>query len=305
MGRLTSQEVGGLMEAYNSIYSPQTEITEEQIWEEVEEWVNFLLDEGYDLSEYTWEDMYESYLYEGGPGPRAKAVEKQGPPLPPRFGGETPLMSYVPATGRTHNPTSSTQVDGGVLAPLTRGGKRTMGTCNPDGKGGCAPHTWAPYTVRSVIGATGGSLSSPRLRRVIGAEIAANTARYNQFASRNIPVGRVDPFAPAGNNGRSGRTPAVQRAVGQQDSQRSRPTVGARGARPATRSVAPPPPPSTQKDIGAPPPPTPARPESDIGAAIRRSQERQAADAARVKPTSPASSTTGMRTRSQVFGSSL
>lgn len=62
MERLTSQEVGGLMEAYNSIYAPQTEITEEQIWEEVEEWVNFLLDEGYDLSEYTWEDMYDKYI---------------------------------------------------------------------------------------------------------------------------------------------------------------------------------------------------------------------------------------------------
>ena len=79
--------------------------------------------------------------------------------------------------------------------------------------------------------------------------------------------------------------------------------------RPATRSVAPPLPPSTQKDIGAPPPPTetsaarPAKPESDIAKMIKASQERQVADATRMKPTSPTTSTTGMRTRSQVIGS--
>jgi hypothetical protein len=33
--------------------------------EEVENWVNSLIDEGYDLSEYTWDDMYEMYVTEG------------------------------------------------------------------------------------------------------------------------------------------------------------------------------------------------------------------------------------------------
>jgi hypothetical protein len=49
------------MEAYQAVYAPQ-ELTEEQVWEEVETWVNSLIEEGYDLSEYTWEEMYESYL---------------------------------------------------------------------------------------------------------------------------------------------------------------------------------------------------------------------------------------------------
>jgi thioester reductase-like protein len=48
-----------------NVYEPQ-ELTEEQVWEEVETWVNSLLEEGYDLSEYTWEEMYESYLEEQG-----------------------------------------------------------------------------------------------------------------------------------------------------------------------------------------------------------------------------------------------
>ena len=65
MSRITGSEVASLMEAYNAVYAPQ-ELTEEQIWEEVENWVNSLLEEGYDLSDYTWEEMYESYLEEQG-----------------------------------------------------------------------------------------------------------------------------------------------------------------------------------------------------------------------------------------------
>lgn len=60
-----SKEIVGLMEAYQSVYAPQ-ELTEEQVWEEVEKWVNALVEEGYDLSEYTWEEMYENYINEAG-----------------------------------------------------------------------------------------------------------------------------------------------------------------------------------------------------------------------------------------------
>ena len=63
MARLTGSEAKGLMEAYAAVYAPQ-ELTEEQVWEEVEDWVNSLVEEGYDLSEYTWEEMYEEYLNE-------------------------------------------------------------------------------------------------------------------------------------------------------------------------------------------------------------------------------------------------
>jgi hypothetical protein len=64
MDRITGSDALGMMEAYNAVYAPQ-ELTEEQVWEEVEVWVNSLVEEGYDLSEYTWEDMYEYYLSEG------------------------------------------------------------------------------------------------------------------------------------------------------------------------------------------------------------------------------------------------
>ena len=61
MSRITGSDAKGLMEAYSAVYAPQ-ELTEEQIWEEVENWVNSLLEEGYDLSDYTWEEAYEAYF---------------------------------------------------------------------------------------------------------------------------------------------------------------------------------------------------------------------------------------------------
>jgi hypothetical protein len=65
MSRLTGSEVRSLMEVYQTVYAPQ-ELTEEQVWEEVETLVNDLIEQGYDLSDYTWEEMYESYIEEQG-----------------------------------------------------------------------------------------------------------------------------------------------------------------------------------------------------------------------------------------------
>jgi len=67
MSRITGTDAFNMMEAYNAVYAPQ-EITEEQVWEEVEAWVNSLVEEGYDLSEFTWEEMYEEYLNEYAAG---------------------------------------------------------------------------------------------------------------------------------------------------------------------------------------------------------------------------------------------
>ena len=62
---METKELQGLWEAYNAVYAPQ-ELTEEQVWEEVKNWVNDLVEEGYDLSDYTWEEMYKSYIEEQG-----------------------------------------------------------------------------------------------------------------------------------------------------------------------------------------------------------------------------------------------
>ena len=70
MSRITGTDAANLMEAYNAVYTSQEEIelTEEQVQEDFENWVNSLVEEGYDLSEYTWEEMYEEYLNEYAAG---------------------------------------------------------------------------------------------------------------------------------------------------------------------------------------------------------------------------------------------
>ena len=62
---MNAQELRNLSEAYMNVYAPQ-ELAEEQVWGEVENLVNYLIEEGYDLSDYTWEEMYESYIEEQG-----------------------------------------------------------------------------------------------------------------------------------------------------------------------------------------------------------------------------------------------
>ena len=64
MSRITGSEVANLMEAYNAVYAPQ--INEDQIQENFEIWMNSLVEEGYDLSKFTWEEMYEEYITEIG-----------------------------------------------------------------------------------------------------------------------------------------------------------------------------------------------------------------------------------------------
>ncbi len=52
---MDSKVLRGLCESYQTVYD-----------DGFESWVNSLVEEGYDLSEYTWEDMYEEYLNEMG-----------------------------------------------------------------------------------------------------------------------------------------------------------------------------------------------------------------------------------------------
>lgn len=98
---MREQEVRDLYEAYLQVHQPQEEekLDEEaperitkptknkrlmkdagparlhnpkNVDEEVEVWVNALVEEGYDLSEYTWDDMCEMYLDEARTDPRGR-----------------------------------------------------------------------------------------------------------------------------------------------------------------------------------------------------------------------------------------
>ena len=99
MSRITGTDAANLIEAYNSLYAPQEEVelTEEQVQEDFENWVNSLVEEGHDLSEYTWEDMYEEYLNEMG---RTMTTGQATAPRPVTSPRPTPAATgYNPAGG--------------------------------------------------------------------------------------------------------------------------------------------------------------------------------------------------------------
>ncbi len=53
---MNSKDYRNIREAYLNVYND--DLTEEQ---EFKSWVTELLDEGYDLSDYTWDEMYDIY----------------------------------------------------------------------------------------------------------------------------------------------------------------------------------------------------------------------------------------------------
>jgi hypothetical protein len=124
MSRLTGTDAYGLMEAYNNVYAPQ-ELTEEQVWEEVETWVNDLIEEGYDLSDYTWEEMYEEYLSEMGQtrttGQMTAPKVAPTPTSRPQVAGGG--MGGMRGSGRDRNATQTSSSPGALRVPPKVGPK--------------------------------------------------------------------------------------------------------------------------------------------------------------------------------------
>lgn len=110
---MRDQEIVGLYEAYQSIYeaSPDQDMyvnpetgkphtfasraemlakkakkKKPQVKEEVETWVNSLVEEGYDLSDYTWDDMYEMYMNLDEKAPQTIKLPATNPLLMPNAG---------------------------------------------------------------------------------------------------------------------------------------------------------------------------------------------------------------------------
>jgi len=130
MSTLTGNDVYGLMEAYQEVYAPQ-ELTEEQVWEEVETWVNDLIEEGYDLSDYTWEEMFEAYIDEQGrPGSAAirnQNVYKPAPQSKPQVAGGG--MDGMRGSGRDRNAYQTSSSPGAlrVTPPPAKVGPKIVG----------------------------------------------------------------------------------------------------------------------------------------------------------------------------------
>lgn len=56
-----------IKESYLEVRQNQShKLQEQQAWKEVQEYANYLVNEGYDLSDMTWDEVYEAYLEEQG-----------------------------------------------------------------------------------------------------------------------------------------------------------------------------------------------------------------------------------------------
>ena len=90
---MNRKDLDALNELYLSVY----------VWEDVENWVSSLLEEGYDLSDYTWEEMYEAYLEEKDvvqlPGGKSITM---GTGYNATLGGQPGQLTYQRTPGSTN-----------------------------------------------------------------------------------------------------------------------------------------------------------------------------------------------------------
>jgi hypothetical protein len=180
MSRLTGTDAKNLMEAYSEVYAPQEELTEEQIWEEVENWVNSLVEEGHDLSEYTWEELYESYIEEQGRSGRG--------PMDPAVKSRWQAIGNTLATG---NPQGTRPTPSSRPTNL-RGGGRTTSTVT-------AKPSVTPTPSR-FAGARDAAFAKARQIQgspVVGPRQPAATARPAAPASRPAAAARPAAASPA------------------------------------------------------------------------------------------------------------
>ena len=220
---LDIRELLNLKEAYAEVYASQ-ELTEEQVWEEVETWVNSLLEEGYDLSDYTWEEMYESYLEEApmtafqaaggnaklaqlnkGLSPRsglratAQSIEKQGQDNLFRAGGGNAAIAKGPTTSRNVRgggsvrvPTTTRQdvINRGTVAaakPATPTKPATPAAARPAASTPARPAATSPAASRPAAGAPArptATAAAPKPAATAPAAKPAGSA-MDQFAKAN------------------------------------------------------------------------------------------------------------------------
>jgi hypothetical protein len=219
---LDIRDLLNLKEAYAEVYASQ-ELTEEQVWEEVETWVNSLIEEGYDLSDYTWEEMYESYLEEApmtafqaaggnaklaqlnkGLSPRsglratAQSIEKQGQDNLYKAGGGDAAIAKGPTRsqnlrggGSRQVPTRTRQdvINRGTVAaakPATPTKPATPAAARPAASTPARPAATSPAASRPAAGAAARptATAAPKPAAAAPAAKPAGSA-MDQFAKAN------------------------------------------------------------------------------------------------------------------------
>ena len=216
MERITSHQVLDLMEAYQSVYAPQEDLNEDVIWEEVENWANSLVEEGYDLSEYTWEEMYEEYLSEKvsadpyGVSPGTKRVGGGAPVRPPSRGGSSDPYGASGAAGAPVRPRMSSDPYG-----VSPGTKRVGGVpaVRPPSRGGSSD----PYGASGAARPSAAAPARPKIGTLPSS--ARQVTQYPQGVSTGVGGGnagasRPSAAVPARPVARPSAAPAARPAAG-------------------------------------------------------------------------------------------
>ena len=149
---MREQEIVGLWESYLQVCENQQL---DEVKEEVETWVNSLIEEGYDLSDYTWEEMYEMYMnldeayvpWDFGPKDKAKAKYTQ-------LAARKEAGGSAPGTATRANRIAST-----AREMRTTLDKNSAATGTNPAKQGLQPATQR-HTAAALRGAGGGMTAS-------------------------------------------------------------------------------------------------------------------------------------------------
>ena len=202
MSRLTGTDAYGLMEAYNNVYAPQ-ELTEEQVWKEVETWVNDLIEEGYDLSDYTWEEMYESYLSEAPVVPSMDQMVKKGlenQKFNQGFSKAATQLLGKPGQKPAPRPVTTAPTNRPVTTAPTNRPVTTAPTNRPVTTAPASPKPAAPAGGSALDRATASALTptafSPKPQSDVGAMITRSQAR--QAAQTPKPATPAPAARPMG-----------------------------------------------------------------------------------------------------------
>ena len=180
------------MTAYQAVYDEDLRETIE-----FENWVNALLDEGHDLSDYTWEDMYEAYVEEQGvrtgsnpnvykPTPSAMGSRRGAAATPSGSSSGSVSTQRGRVTGSNPNvfkpaTTTSGPAGGGM------GGRRGGGSS----PGSLRPSTTAAPTQSKFAGARDAAFA--RARQITGTSSAPAAATKPAAAPAARPTATAAP----------------------------------------------------------------------------------------------------------------
>ncbi len=183
---MNSKDIRNLQEAYNGVYDG--DLKEEQ---EFKSWVTELLDEGYDLSDYTWNEMYDIYneAYKGGPEFGMKYSKSK--PL----SGEKGDGSGYGGPEKFTKPDDKIEKPGTTVPPFKKGGYGRIMSNIPHGIG--AHRDKIASKITTTTGGDPGAPTSQKMRKKKNLEIIRKKTNeeydlYDIILSHLIDEGYAD-----------------------------------------------------------------------------------------------------------------